>query len=99
MNEALEKAKDEARANATKHDYTPENIAKSFRKGSGSEIVYSILKEADGPITLAALTEQYVAAGKENPSRAKDVVNWFTRKKIAAKVDGGYELVAAKAEL
>jgi len=75
-----------------KRTVTVETI--KFKKGSGSEIVFSVLNKAKKPLTLKEITEKSVKIGIKNPARAGAVAKWFANNGIAkTEEDGRYTLL------
>lgn len=71
----------------------------TFKKNSGSGIVFGVLDKAKKPLTIAEITERAVEKGLKSPSRAKTVADWFANNGIAMKDEKGcYALVPKKAE-
>ena len=95
MSKLGEKEKLEA-AKATAKDKVGDKVVKTvdtitFKKNSGSAIIFTVLQKAKKPLTLKELTDRAVKAGAKE-SRIKTVANWFANNNIAVKADGKYEL-------
>lgn len=95
--EKLDAAKAAAKEKAgDKTVHTVDTIAGTFKKNSGSGIIFGVLQKAKKPLTLKELVERSVKAGAKE-SRVKTVANWFANNNIANKVDGKYELKPSEA--
>jgi len=89
---AKEKAKGKV---AVKKTVTVDTI--TFKKNSGSGIVFNVLDKAKKPLSVEEVTERAVKAGLKNPDRAKAVADWFAGNNIAIKDDKNcYSLVPRK---
>ena len=83
--EKLAAAKAAAKEKVSSKRAAPDVNTIKFQKSSGSGIVFEVLEKAKKPLTLTEVTARAVEKGLKNPTRAKDVANWFVNNGLAIK--------------